>query len=103
MMPKSAFETVAPDPIAKRSDRSLQSSKRGEGMERECRTGARGCQSHRGSREVASDADALIAKGGLADDGRMPDLPSASPAVTVITVVRNGAATIEASVESVLA
>ena len=33
----------------------------------------------------------------------MADLPSAAPAVTVITVVRNGAATIEASVESVLA
>ncbi|HEY6050795.1 MAG TPA: glycosyltransferase, partial [Thermoanaerobaculia bacterium] len=32
----------------------------------------------------------------------MADLPSAAPAVTVITVVRNGAATIEASVESVL-
>lgn len=33
----------------------------------------------------------------------MADLPSAAPAVTVITVVRNGAATIETSVESVLA
>ena len=33
----------------------------------------------------------------------MPDLPSPAPAVTVITVVRNGAATIEASIESVLA
>jgi glycosyltransferase involved in cell wall biosynthesis len=33
----------------------------------------------------------------------MSDLPSAASAVTVITVVRNGAATIEASIESVLA
>ena len=33
----------------------------------------------------------------------MPDPTSASPAVTVITVVRNGAATVGASVESVLA
>jgi glycosyltransferase involved in cell wall biosynthesis len=45
----------------------------------------------------------LIAEGGLADDGPVPDLSSAAPAVTVITVVRNGAATIGASIESVLA
>jgi glycosyltransferase involved in cell wall biosynthesis len=40
--------------------------------------------------------------GGLTDDGPMPEPTSAPPAVTVITVVRNGAATIGATVESVL-
>jgi glycosyltransferase involved in cell wall biosynthesis len=39
----------------------------------------------------------------LGDDGRMADARSTTAPVTVITVVRNGARTIEATVESVLA